>query len=227
MGEWNETCLMTRLPILPGEAVMGLLLARRDAVLDRSYPDGEYMPIGLPVLGEYDGYGGLEDPWATKGIVSTAGRFELYEQTGGDYQPFQPDSDMAYCVSHLFSAAADDRLFVNTNTRGCLTYKPVEVVFVKHDFYRFAIQQYIADFGPYCLQDDVILRDRLPEAMRPDPDQPACDNLRRYLAFRACMNACRIPIAPVCGKGSQAGISRKLQLKLYKLMYDAARDICD
>ena len=44
MGEWNETCMMTRLPILPGESVIGLLLTRRSTVLDRSYPDGEYTP---------------------------------------------------------------------------------------------------------------------------------------------------------------------------------------
>lgn len=226
MGEWNETCMMTRLPILPGESVIGLLLTRRSTVLDRSYPDGEYTPVSLPVLGDYDGYGSIEIAWATADIIKVANRATLYEQVSNTYHPVSLDADMpAFSMSNLFDIASDNRLFINTDVNGQPTFQRVEPIFIKEDFFRFAVRQYIADFSPYVLRHNPSLLTRLPDALRPESNQPACENLRKYLAFRACLNACRIPIAPVCGKGSQTGVEKRPQLELYKFMFNTAHDI--
>ena len=64
MGCWNETCLISQLPILAGEDAYMFILAPTIAVDIEGpmcYPDDRYVPIGFPICGKYDDYGGLEE----------------------------------------------------------------------------------------------------------------------------------------------------------------------
>ena len=64
MGTWNETCMLSHLPILEGEAVGGVLLIQKKDSKRTSYPDEIWKPISPVIKGEYDGYGrvaGLRD----------------------------------------------------------------------------------------------------------------------------------------------------------------------
>lgn len=62
MGCWNETCMLSNLPILSGEKVYAFILEQ--AVVARlthhSYPDEMWTPFIFFFEGEYDDYGGLE-----------------------------------------------------------------------------------------------------------------------------------------------------------------------
>ncbi len=64
MGCWNETCAITNLPILYGEAVYGLMLSQwpADAYSSRGCHAGDFWQL-LPcmVQGNYDDYGRVED----------------------------------------------------------------------------------------------------------------------------------------------------------------------
>lgn len=68
MGCYNETCILTNLPIRYKDKVVGIVLERTIASPE-SYinPDDEWRPIGFPVFGEYNEYGGIENiqthPW--------------------------------------------------------------------------------------------------------------------------------------------------------------------
>lgn len=69
MGCWNETCAITNLPIKWGDRTVGILLKNTYTQYDQNgvYPDDVRGPVGFPLFGEYDDYGGLEKvtthPW--------------------------------------------------------------------------------------------------------------------------------------------------------------------
>ena len=65
MGCWNGTCMISKLPIMSGEPVVGLFLVggifSRSNVDGRSYPTDLWSPIGLPIRGRYNDYGNIEE----------------------------------------------------------------------------------------------------------------------------------------------------------------------
>ena len=61
MGCWNETCFLTRLPILEGEPVKLLFLAENTGYARNNvHASGFWQPVCLPFHGCYDGYGRIE-----------------------------------------------------------------------------------------------------------------------------------------------------------------------
>ncbi len=57
MGTWNETCMLSHLPILEGDDVGTVLLAQNRDSMRTSYPDEVWKPISPVIQGEYNGYG--------------------------------------------------------------------------------------------------------------------------------------------------------------------------
>lgn len=67
MGCWNATCGISQLPIMHRDPIRLFLLGRGTSVTHDGrggfcYPTGLWSPIGLPFVGTYDDYGGIEDP---------------------------------------------------------------------------------------------------------------------------------------------------------------------
>ena len=63
MGCWNATCNISNLPIFAGEKVVLIPLAKvkDDCEFNVCYPTDVFVPFGLPLFGEYDDYGGIEN----------------------------------------------------------------------------------------------------------------------------------------------------------------------
>jgi hypothetical protein len=66
MGCWNETCGITQLPIKAGDKVRLFVLVsqssyRGEAGGGTCYPTDLWTPLGIPVQGEYDDYGSIEN----------------------------------------------------------------------------------------------------------------------------------------------------------------------
>jgi len=67
MGCWNGTCLISNLPIMAGEPIVGFTIKYEmysDAIKDYSgtcYATDYAKPFGLPIYGTYDDYGGIKD----------------------------------------------------------------------------------------------------------------------------------------------------------------------
>lgn len=59
MGCWNESCMLTHLPIFSGEDVYAFLLLEHPFETNYCYASGAYVPIAV-VRGKYNDYGGLE-----------------------------------------------------------------------------------------------------------------------------------------------------------------------
>lgn len=60
MGCWNESCMISHLPIFYGEDVYGFLLLESPFDQQFCYATGRYSPIAV-VRGKYDDYGGIEE----------------------------------------------------------------------------------------------------------------------------------------------------------------------
>ena len=63
MGSWNEVCFMSGLPIRYNDDVYAFVLMPRENVNQEGkvcYKDDKYIPIGFPIAGKYDDYGGIE-----------------------------------------------------------------------------------------------------------------------------------------------------------------------
>ena len=63
MGCWNATCNVTNLPICVGEKVVLIPLAKvkDDCDFNACYPTDVFVPFALPLIGEYDDYGAIEN----------------------------------------------------------------------------------------------------------------------------------------------------------------------
>lgn len=69
MGCWNATCNISNLPIFYGEKVVLIPLVRTRETANSTnccYPTDNFVPFGFPIFGEYDEYGGLNNPTTTK-----------------------------------------------------------------------------------------------------------------------------------------------------------------
>lgn len=71
MGCWNETCGISNLPIRTNERAVMILLRNSPYVSYEEttciYPDSIWSPVGFPIFGNYNEYGGLDNaethPW--------------------------------------------------------------------------------------------------------------------------------------------------------------------
>ena len=63
MGCWNGTCNISNMPIFAGDKVVFIPLMRihDSVVFNACYPTDNFIPLGFPIVGEYNDYGGLED----------------------------------------------------------------------------------------------------------------------------------------------------------------------
>lgn len=66
MGCWNETCMISHLPIKAGEDVVAFVIAYTNWKEGSNasgvcYSTDVASPFGLPIFGKYDDYGGVED----------------------------------------------------------------------------------------------------------------------------------------------------------------------
>lgn len=131
MGCWNETCMVSHLPIYEGDPIDFVLLACRNPRLDCCHPDGVFVPVCPPVRGRYDDYGNMEnvrcDGVAAK-LLRSCGFFVRKEETArhvADYVPLVPDYDVG-----PYDPAIDDETFV----RGLIRAVQAEDVYLEdHD----------------------------------------------------------------------------------------------
>lgn len=61
MGCWNETCMLTDLPIYEGETVGAVLLIKKNNMGKTYYPNDMWEPISPIIYGTYNGYGEITD----------------------------------------------------------------------------------------------------------------------------------------------------------------------
>lgn len=63
MGCWNGTCNISNMPIFEGDKVVliPLMKVHEGAAFNTCYPTDNFIPLGFPIIGYYNDYGGLYD----------------------------------------------------------------------------------------------------------------------------------------------------------------------
>lgn len=126
MGSWNETCMLTNLPISHGEPVYAIFLAESSLRNHGVYPTDQYLPFAM-VEGVYDDYGGLENPDSKQEqmILKAIAEVRTKDETFLDGKRFENINDLIYQLRDVI-------LPENINYR--MEYKPIVflyTVFVK------------------------------------------------------------------------------------------------
>lgn len=126
MGSWNETCMLTNLPIFHGEPVYAIFLAESSLRNHGVYPTDQYLPFAM-VEGVYDDYGGLENPdnKQEQMILKAIAEVRAEDETFLDGKHFESINDLIYQLRDVV-------LPENINYR--MEYKPIVflyTVFVK------------------------------------------------------------------------------------------------
>lgn len=63
MGCWNGTCNISNMPIFKGDKVVliPLMKVHEGTAFNTCYPSDNFIPLGFPIIGYYNDYGGLYD----------------------------------------------------------------------------------------------------------------------------------------------------------------------
>ena len=88
MGCWNGTCMVSNLPIMAGEPVVGFIIVYSSFEDEKNfsgtcYPEDRARPISLPIYGVYDDYGSIEeiDPntLSSKHLLNMFGESDIHD----------------------------------------------------------------------------------------------------------------------------------------------------
>lgn len=99
MGSWNETCMLSGLPIMEGDGCTAVLLLKAPYYHNGCYACGEYLPVFL-IKGTYDGYGRIlpDDGPETKALLRHLCMQGIYgineeRENGAVFTDYHPGSD--------------------------------------------------------------------------------------------------------------------------------------
>lgn len=227
MGYWNETCMLTRLPIREGDRIAALVIARRISNRNPTYADGYFAPAAQPIFGLYDGYGGIEyvenETKAENELLKSKILINVPDATGmmlrGFWIPLNENNE-GTIFNALCNASRNDKL-------GIMHYDcrlEAKVVFIRREFYDAALTA----MSTYISENDVTFPCRFTsEAVgrfnkwqhKGEMTPAECVPIARLTAF---MNYCRIPYAPTCGAGSQGLVEYDFHKKFFSDIAKAA-----
>lgn len=227
MGCWNETCMMTHLPIFYGEPAAVVLIAERPAPGSMVYADGTFAPVSLPILGNYDDYGRLEDiEYDDKALMLLAETpFISMEEHGNkpgkpiDLSGLQTESDWEDTIIGLIEKAGHNGLAIQFKN----DLQPVYPAFFRRDFFDRAVSC-MSPMLPIGFAKDVSYRVRSMENLRPAlrSGRVTETDMHPLAALNEYLDAMRIPWHVTCGSGSQSGIDQDFQTEFYNELHAAA-----
>ena len=87
MGCWNETCMLSHLPIFCGDNIKTIILVKKHdkPCSEKVYFDDGYTPIVFPFNAEYNDYGGIENPIISDYTIRQLKLLELVDHNGEKY----------------------------------------------------------------------------------------------------------------------------------------------
>lgn len=229
MGCWNETCMLTHLPIEEGEDTVCVFIAQQPGDRDTIHSDAIYAPISLPLFGEYDDYGRLENFADDFGIFLTAlGQAELalLNENPGSKKTFSPMEPIKGCggreLTDFLDLVRQGSVYIRDEEAAC-GYSRIYLVFIKKRFFENAVKarekyfmdDFVKDIG-FRIRLSLPLKRAIREGLVGSSD------LRELAAVNNFMDISRISWHPTCGSGSQDCLDHDCQIKFYQDMLEEA-----
>lgn len=229
MGTWNESCMLSHLPILEGEEVGAVLLAQNKDSKRTSYPDEIWQPISPVIKGTYDGYGriagvrGWSDLETCYRNFGKIGHLKFFAE--GDAIPAE-----SLNLNTLIEYAEHDGLVVQYQTPIWEKRRNVTLALIRSD-----ILQYVYAVKSDCVQKFVELCNQGLPIEDPRTGRPVHPILKRLHENKVCvadikaidsfMLWMRMQWGPTSGAGSQMEIEEDWQVKFYHLMAEKAEEM--
>lgn len=120
MGSWNETCMLSHLPIQFGDDIKVIILIKRNnkPCSENIYFDDGYTPLTFPFDATYNDYGGIENvvlpEYALKQLQSVklfTNKHESYNFTSVEQLVDDINQDCIYLKSNIGEIMTDNTLF--------------------------------------------------------------------------------------------------------------------
>ena len=211
MRYWNETCLLTRLPIRPGEPSVLLFIGRRNAPSGIGRADAFFAPASLPVFGNYDGRGGLSDiqePQETARMLAACGfraADDAYAHADTKTITPVPAGTVGGMLTVLIHASMDGLLFVDHPAGRSQSLSPAYASLVSRKSWDLMVAC-TRSAGP------VSGTDRL---MGPVRGMDGADALCRLTDY---MDLCRLSYVPVHGSKNPHEVDADAHKRLLRLV---------
>lgn len=219
MGCWNETCMLTHLPITVGDPACAFFILQRHGSENATDPDGRFVPVTLPFKGEYDDYGRLERIDYDRAALATLAELQLFSPDHKDViRPavhtvpgWEQGDDWEGILIGLMDLAGQGDLYVRS-AQSPDGYEKLRLVLVRTEFLDFAVDSMEGTLAPEGLSLASISRpgptERLPSNVvrAIEASLVSGQDLRPMRLLRAFMAMARIPWHPTTGSGSQSGI---------------------
>lgn len=210
MGCWNETCMLSRLPIFHGDDACLVLIAARPRFETGCRPDGAYVPVTTLFRGQYDDYGRLQDPQAPPEAWKLLRECRFVVPRDGDYVPFHMDAGTdGELLGELTDTARDGDLFIASQTNPPRQAIPVLMhACLVDDALKFVQDGPEWDETVRSTTLRVRLLDPIRSALR---DTASFRNasilpaLKELLRLQHWMDLARLAWSPTSGSGSQQG----------------------
>lgn len=240
MGCWNETCMISNLPIMEGETVGAVLIAKTGNPVGTSYPDEEWTPISPVIMGEYDGYGSLNvfNVWKDKNLALTFTSRKLEESLlneKGDFRfLLEGKKPLVETLGLLISSAKSDTLSVLFDQYIPYweqKYQPVSVVYIKEALLSFI---YEATNNEVAWEYKQLAGKELDSTRVFTRCHPLLKALHKQgvsvettLRVENWLKEIRSQWKPTSGRGSQREVENPETVEFYQLMASMAQDAYD
>lgn len=234
MGCWNETCMLTNLPILTGDEVIAFLIQRNYMPNAGCNPDGNFRPITLPIVGRYDDYGGLEDIEKNSAMLRLLAGTELYTKSPiygyrhMDLSKLTVQDDWEVKLRELLTNARQEYLFIK-DSHASTGFSLVYLVMMRKEFIDFGIDAVKTDIPDICGSDCITYRIGLADVLRTAIREKLIvnDDIKMLTGLNIFMEMNRIAWHPTFGSGSQQAIDDDCQLGFYRKILQTAEHIAD
>ena len=233
MGCYNETCALTRLPILAGDRCALLFVAPQPyGRRSPCHPWGLYVPVAPLFYGTYDDYGNLEDIEDDPEALGLLSAIPMSLDLGnGHHRNLYVDRDRpaAERLRELVAAAGRFELEGLFDDE----YRPLYVIFMRRDFLDFVLENNKSAAEPEYLASTsfrLVFQAPMRDALRAiDPewrdgmpvDAPPMQqrHAEELAALMAGMSALRSSFAPACNGGSQDALGPDWTRRFYLSMW--------
>lgn len=236
MGCWQETDMLTNLPIDYGERVAAVLIAQENAPMRTSYPNETWTPISPLIYGTYDDYGRVNGyDKSTERLFLDVFReaekkdLRLMEKgEGGEETTFL---DPGSSLKDIIEVAADGKLFLRTH-KACR----VALVLMKPNYVERCKTFPAAKYVHQTFADMEAIQTECAAKLRAlqvtfDPHHPmlklfykAGADIATIFCINIALHTLRSAWRPTSGVGSQTGIECQEVVDWYQSIAEDANN---
>lgn len=224
MGTWNETDMLTNLPIHQGEQTACLLIQRQPDPDNNIKPDSFFKPITPAFIGEYNDYGGvenIENIQELERILKMETGF--YSKTATGYHDVLDLSAM-----HIIELAAAQQLYIGRKDGNRIKHYPVYLTMMHKETYNFAVNTAMRMLGQNTLKamsQESKFKNTLSVTMLHAVEQGPLSqqSLTSFAGLIQFMTRHRKTFMPVTGGGYQAEIETAQDMSFYEFVFNKAR----